>query len=75
LLPREPYDAWVENGSRSALDRARERAHDILARHQPRRLDPALEQELDAYRQMVALRPMDEFYAGEMLERQDLTAL
>jgi trimethylamine--corrinoid protein Co-methyltransferase len=75
LLPREPYDAWKEAGGRSALDYARERVRDILACHQPRELDPAVEQELDAYRQTVAARSMDEFYAYEVEEKQDWSAL
>ena len=75
LLPREPYDRWEEGGSRLALDYARDRAHDVLAKHQPRQLDPALEQELDAYRQMVAQRPLDEFYLHELEETQTWDAL
>jgi trimethylamine--corrinoid protein Co-methyltransferase len=71
LLPREPYDAWEEAGSRTAVDRARDRAREVLAKHRPRELDPALEQELDAYRQMVAQRPLDDFYLYEMADRQD----
>jgi trimethylamine--corrinoid protein Co-methyltransferase len=70
LFPRDPYDAWDKAGSRTALDLARERAIDILAHHQPCELDPAMEQELDAYRQMVAARALDEFYAGELEENQ-----
>jgi hypothetical protein len=30
---------------------------------------------LDAYRQMVAQRPLEEFYAHEAEEKQDLSAL
>ena len=71
LLPREPYDAWKSAGSRSALDLARDRVRDLLAKHQPRELDPAIEQELEAYRQMVAERPLDDFYLYELEERQD----
>jgi len=70
LLPRDPYDAWETAGSRTALELARERASEILARHQPYELDPSMEQELDAYRQMVAGRPLEEFYAGEVAENQ-----
>ncbi len=33
--------------------------------HQPRILDPALEEELEAYRQMVANRPIEELYKYE----------
>ncbi len=75
LLPREPYETWQKEGSRSALDRARERVREILAAHTPRELDPALERELDAYRRMVAERPLEAFYAGEAEENQDWSSL
>jgi trimethylamine:corrinoid methyltransferase-like protein len=75
LLAREPYDAWVEAGSRSALDRARDRVREILAQHQPYPIDPAAEQALDEFRQMVANRPLEEFYMGEMEDRQNYQAL
>jgi trimethylamine--corrinoid protein Co-methyltransferase len=75
LLPREPYETWKKSGARSALDRAKERVRQILADHQPRELNPEMEQELDAYRKMVAERPMEEFYAYESEEKQDLSAL
>jgi trimethylamine--corrinoid protein Co-methyltransferase len=70
LLPRQPYEAWEKNGSRSAMDLARERVQQILANHQPFALDPAVEKELDAYRQMVSTRSIEEFYAGEIEENQ-----
>jgi trimethylamine--corrinoid protein Co-methyltransferase len=70
LFAREPYDAWEKAGSRSALDRARERARKILADHQPRQLDPGIEEELEAFRLMVATRSLEEFYAGELAENQ-----
>jgi trimethylamine--corrinoid protein Co-methyltransferase len=71
LLPREPYDTWEEAGERSALDHAKDLVRDVLAKHQPRKLDPALEQELAGYRQMVAQRPLDDFYLHELEENQD----
>jgi trimethylamine--corrinoid protein Co-methyltransferase len=75
LLIRDPYEAWEVAGSRSALDQARDRVREILGRHEPRELDPAMEQELDDYRQMVAGRPLDEFYLYEMEEKQQWDAL
>jgi trimethylamine--corrinoid protein Co-methyltransferase len=75
LLPREPYDAWQNAGSRPAIDLARDRVREVLAKHQPRELDPAMEQELAAYRQMVAERPLDDFYLYELEERQDWDTL
>jgi trimethylamine--corrinoid protein Co-methyltransferase len=75
LLPREPYEAWEKAGERTALDYAKERVREVLAQHQTRQLDPALEQELGAYRQMVAERPLDEFYLYELEDRQDWAAL
>jgi trimethylamine--corrinoid protein Co-methyltransferase len=75
LLPREPYDTWQMGGAHSALDHARERVGQILANHQPRELDPTIEQELDAYRRQVAQRPMEQFYAHEDEALQDLSTL
>jgi trimethylamine--corrinoid protein Co-methyltransferase len=75
LLPREPYAAWEKAGSRSALEHAKDRVREILDQHQPYELDPALEQELDDYRQMVARRPLDDFYLHEMEDRQDWDTL
>jgi trimethylamine--corrinoid protein Co-methyltransferase len=75
LAVREPYETWEKDGSRLALDHARARVREILARHQPRQLDPALARELEDYRTMVAGRSLEEFYVYEVEERQDLAAL
>jgi trimethylamine--corrinoid protein Co-methyltransferase len=75
LLPRETYEAWRKSGAKSALDLAKERAREIIANHQPRTLDPTMELELEKFRQMVATRPMEEFYAYEAIEKQDLADL
>ncbi len=75
LLPRQPYDAWAEAGSKSALDLAKQRARDLLARHEPRELDTATEQALAEYRQMVADRPLDLFYEHETDSFQDWETL
>jgi trimethylamine--corrinoid protein Co-methyltransferase len=72
LMVREPYEAWENAGAKSALDNAREKARQLLASHKPVDLDPAIERELDAYRKMVAERPMEEFYKYEAVELQDL---
>jgi trimethylamine--corrinoid protein Co-methyltransferase len=71
LLPREPYDAWEKAGSRPALELARESARTILAEHQPRQIDPAVEKELDDFRAMVSQRTIEDFYAGEQEAAQD----
>jgi trimethylamine--corrinoid protein Co-methyltransferase len=75
LLPREPYDAWQKAGSRSALEHARERVRQALAKHQPVLLDPVVETGLDEFRRMVAQRSLEEFYAGEIEDRQEWEAL
>jgi len=72
---REPYETWEKEGSKLAIDHARERALDILARHQPREVDPAIEKELDAFRQMVATRNLEDFYLYETEEKQDFSTL
>ncbi len=71
LYSREPYDAWEEGGQRLAIDRARERAREILENHQPRELDPAMVEELDRFRQSVAARSIEVFYSYEAEENQD----
>jgi trimethylamine--corrinoid protein Co-methyltransferase len=73
LLPREPYEAWVKGGSQTALDLARAKAREILSRHQPRTLDPAIASDLEAYRKRVAERPLEEFYKYEAVELQDFS--
>jgi trimethylamine--corrinoid protein Co-methyltransferase len=71
VLPRDSYDGWEQDGSRLALDHAKDRVRDILNAHQPRDLDPAMVQELEDFRSMVAERPLDDFYLYEMEDRQD----
>ncbi len=72
LMVREPYDGWRQAGEKSALDNAREKARQLLASHKPSALDPVILRELDAYRMMVAERPIEEFYKYEAPELQDL---
>jgi trimethylamine---corrinoid protein Co-methyltransferase len=72
LLVREPYEAWEKAGEKSALDNARARARQLLAEQQPVMPDPAIEKELEAYRRMVAERPMEDFYKYEAPELQEL---
>ncbi len=75
LFSREPFETWEKEGSRLAIDHARDRAIEILAKHQPREVDPILENELDRFRQSVAARNLEDFYLFETEEKQDYTAL
>ena len=75
LMPREPYSTWVKEGSKTALDQARERVREILSAHEPRVLEPKLEAALENYRQLVALRDIEDFYKGELEENQDFDNL
>jgi trimethylamine--corrinoid protein Co-methyltransferase len=72
LLPREPYTAWVQSGSKTALDLARDKAREILSKHQPNQLDPAVDQELENFRQKVSTRSIEDFYKYETVEYQEL---
>lgn len=65
LLRRDGRDAWVAKGSKTALDLARERVREILAKHQPRALDAAIEKELQAYVRLVQQRSVVDFEAAE----------
>lgn len=80
LFVRDPWDSWEKGGSRSALDNARARARDILAKGRSsgvarRALDAGVEAELRAFRAAVAARSLDEFDSYELPEMQDLEAL
>ena len=63
--------AWKKAGSRPALESARERARQILAEHQPREIDTAIELEMDAFKREVAGRSLEDFYLGEQEESQE----
>jgi trimethylamine--corrinoid protein Co-methyltransferase len=72
---REPYDTWEKEGGKVAIERARERALAILAGHQARELDQAIERELQAFKEAVAARSLEDFYLNETEEKQDFAAL
>jgi len=71
LYSREPYETWEKEGKKLALDNAREKAKKVLAEHQPNTLDAALEKELEAFRQEVAARIVEDFYKYEDPRLQD----
>jgi trimethylamine--corrinoid protein Co-methyltransferase len=75
LLVREGYEAWEKEGSKTALDRARERVRQILDAHQPRELDPAMEKELQEYLEMTRTRSIEDYLAYEDESKQDLGTL
>jgi trimethylamine--corrinoid protein Co-methyltransferase len=65
LLRRDTRQTWEGKGSKTALDLARERVREILEKHQPRDLDPALDKELQDYVAMVRQRSVADFEAAE----------
>jgi len=65
LLRRESREVWESKGSKTALDLARERVRELLARHKPRELEPAVEKELLGYLDMVRRRSVADFEAAE----------
>lgn len=75
LLVREPYETWHNEGRATVMDRARQRVREILAQHQPRALDPAVEAELLRYVDTIRNRSMEEFFAYEDESMQDFNAL
>lgn len=75
LLVRDPHATWLKEGSKNALDLAREKVTAVLAAHQPFPLDPAVAKELAAYRDTVAARELEEFYLAEQEENQDYSRL
>jgi trimethylamine--corrinoid protein Co-methyltransferase len=75
LFSRQPYENWEKEGSQLAIDLARQRALEVLEKHQPRPLDPVIEGELSAFKESVAARGLEDFYLFETDEKQDLTNL
>jgi trimethylamine--corrinoid protein Co-methyltransferase len=71
LYSRESDEDWETGGRKLALDYAREKAKQVLAEHQPRELDPGIRKEMEDFRQMVAKRDLNDFYAYEQPENQD----
>jgi trimethylamine:corrinoid methyltransferase-like protein len=65
LLRREGREVWESKGSKTALDLARERVREILAKHERRQLDPAVEKEMLGYLDMVRQRTTADFEAAE----------
>ncbi len=68
LLRRDSREVWESKGSKTALDLARERVRELLARHQRRELDPSVERELLDYVSMVRKRTVADFEAAEWEE-------
>ena len=75
LYAREPYETWEQGGRKLAIERARARALEILAKHEPYEIDPAIERELAAFKDAAAARSLDEFYLYEVAENQDFSVL
>jgi trimethylamine:corrinoid methyltransferase-like protein len=47
------------------VENAREEARRILAGHEPKQLDPALEKEIDGFVEAVSKRTIEDFEAAE----------
>jgi trimethylamine--corrinoid protein Co-methyltransferase len=65
LFPRDSREKWEALGSKTALDLASERVNELLARHKPNPLDPAIEAGLHEFAENVAKRSLEAFYMGE----------
>ncbi len=65
LLRREAREVWESKGAKTALDLARERARELLAAHEQRTVDAAVEKELGEYLRMVRWRSLDDYLAAE----------
>jgi trimethylamine--corrinoid protein Co-methyltransferase len=71
LYSREPFETWQKAGEPMAMDHAREYVKKVLAEHEPYAMDAAIEKDLDAFRQSVAARSIEDFYLFEQEEKQD----
>jgi len=75
LYSREPYETWEKQGQKLALDNAKEKAKKVLDEHEAHALDADLEKELQAFRETVAARSIDDFYKYEDPRVQDYKKL
>jgi trimethylamine--corrinoid protein Co-methyltransferase len=65
LMRRDSRQTWESKGAKTAIDLANERVREILARHEPRELDPGVEKELLGYLAAVRQRAVADFEAAE----------
>jgi trimethylamine--corrinoid protein Co-methyltransferase len=65
LVDQEKREVWQQKGAKGMLEKARDEARKILAKHREIDLDPKLVQELDDFVKRVAARSLDDFYAAE----------
>ena len=75
LLVRDPYSSWVKEGSVTAIEKAKVKVEEVLAAHQPIKVDPNLEKELEDYSKKVAARELEDFYLAEQEENQNFDEL
>lgn len=68
-------EAWQKAGGPMAMDHAREYVKKTLAEHEPYKVDKEIEKDLDAFRQSVATRSLEDFYLFEQAEKQDFKNL
>lgn len=71
LYSREPFEAWQKAGEPMAMDHAHAKVKKILAEHEPYEIERELEKDLDAFRQSVSARSIEDFYLFEQEEKQD----
>jgi len=71
LYSREPFEAWQKAGEPLAIDHAQAKVKRILAEHKPYELDSEISKDLNAFRQSVAARSLEDFYLFEQEEKQD----
>ena len=56
IIDRRPADAWLADGAKDMLQRARERVDELLARYEPSPLPAGIEQEINAIMLRAATR-------------------
>ncbi len=65
IVDQDKRETWEKGGRKGMLERARQEARNILAKHEELKLDPKLLKELDGYVKLAAARSLDDFYAAE----------
>ena len=65
MTDRDQIEAWKESGRKNIADHAAAEVDRIMAEHEPRKLDPKLSAELDAYVETVKKRTIEDFEKAE----------
>lgn len=72
LTDRNRRGAWKKEGKKDIMQKARERVNEILDKHEPSKIDPEIEVNLNKYIQIVSSRTIDDYRKLEGMQSSEL---